>query len=346
MREFFKAIKSVDPDKECFSVTLLEGEGAGEKAVMSGGAPFYLSRPEGFIKAHLKELSDALPGCGSIDGSGYYKELIGHRKDMVICGCGHVSIPIIKLAKTVGFNVIAIDDRSEFVKNALKAGADQGIEDSFENALKGIKGNSFTYFVIVTRGHSYDEECLKEISSKPHAYIGAMGSKRRIAIVKENLINAGVDRQVIESLHSPIGLDIGSETPEEIAVSVLAEIISVKNKIRDSAFPKDIMTEILGTEHQSPYEGRMVLATIIRKSGSAPREVGTKILVTDQGKAVNTIGGGLMEAQVIKTAREILEKGAGALKVIRVGLDNDAASKEGEVCGGELDILLEMISQG
>ena len=343
MRDYYKAVRTADPNREAFSAIVLNGVHAGERAVFSGEEAVYLSDPEGFIKKHYKELSPAGPGIVRIDETDIFKECIGHRKHMVICGCGHVSIPIIRLAKTIGFYITAVDDRPEFVRNAVEAGADEGIGKSFEEALESIPGDGFTYYVVVTRGHSYDEECLKIISAKPHAYIGAMGSRRRIDIVRQNLIKEGADENIIRSIHSPIGLDIRSETPEEIAVSVLAEIIEIKNRKRDTMIPGDIFSEILGTAHTPPYSGRMVLSTIIEREGSAPREVGARMLLRDDGKAVNTIGGGLMESRVLEKSRKMLEEGIEGPVCETIELNADEASRQGEVCGGTLKVLMEVI---
>ena len=90
-------------------------------------------------------------------------------------------------------------------------------------------GRSDSWFVIVTRGHRYDRICLEQILHKTSAYVGMMGSRRRMAIVKEQLEESGIARETLDEVHTPIGLKIGAETPEEIAVSVMAEIIQVKN---------------------------------------------------------------------------------------------------------------------
>ncbi|MCR4656604.1 MAG: XdhC family protein [Lachnospiraceae bacterium] len=362
MNGYYKALKSCDPNEETITLTVINGDAAGEKAVISGEKPVYYSKENGFLKLHEKELC-SLSGSGivTVDGFQIYHEKLGHEKKLVICGCGHVSIPVIRLAKMVGFKVTAIDDRPEFADKAKEAGADLVISGTFKKALGSIDGDPFTYYVIVTRGHRWDEECLFEICGKKHAYIGMMGSKRRIAMAKESLLNEGIDRSIIDSLHSPIGLEIGSETPEEIAVSVMAEIIQVKNMNPDHPIPEDILAainrqeteeaseETEGTHTASGENGslntvnrKMILATIIRREGSAPREAGAKMLFTGDS-AINTIGGGLLEARAKKKALEMIEKGAQKPEILHLELTADAAATEGEVCGGRVDILLEPV---
>jgi len=345
MSEFFKAVKSCDPNTESMTVTVIDGEHIGEKAVITGGSFSYLSEKDGFIKKHEQEItavSDS--GVREIDGIKVYLEYVGHEKKLVICGCGHVSLPIIKLGKMLGFSVTAIDDRPEFAGNAGDAGADIVITENFKDALQRIESDLFTYYVIVTRGHHWDEECLRVICSKPHAYIGMMGSKRRVSVVKENLVKEGIDKDVMDNVHSPIGLSIGSETPEEIAVSILAEIIEIKNAKKDFTVPGDILKAVNGSAHEEAEPGRKILATIIRKEGSAPREAGTKMLIL-RDKAINTIGGGLLESRIITKAREMLSKDDPGPELMHLTLSADAASQEGEVCGGNLDVFIEEIKQ-
>ena len=184
----------------------------------------------------------------------------------------------------IGFHVTVIDDRPNFAENGRKAGADAVICDEFENALEKISGDLDTYFVIVTRGHQYDSECLRKILKKTSAYIGMMGLRRRVRIVKENMIDEGNDAEKVNAVHSPIGLAIKAQTHEEIAISIMAEIISVKNQLPSSEYPKEILREILANDG-----GRKILFTIVAKKGSAPREVGTKMLYSSEGKSIGII---------------------------------------------------------
>ena len=172
-----------------------------------------------------------------------------------------------------------------------------------------------------------------------------MGSKRRVRIVKEKLAEEGIPREVLDAVYTPIGLAIGAETPEEIAVSVMAEIIEVKNqKKRNFGYPKEILDAILGANpHERPMEGRKILTTIVTRKGSAPREVGTKMLILPDGRCIGTIGGGCVEADVMRRGREMLLDEDPKPILYHVDLTDDAASEEGMVCGGVLDVLMEVI---
>lgn len=164
-------------------------------------------------------------------------------------------------------------------------------------------------------------------------------------MVKKSLAEEGIDKEVLDRVYSPIGLDIGAETPEEIGVSVMAEIIEVKNKKKGSCgYPKDILRGILENQ-ESPDSGaaKEVLATIVMRRGSAPREIGTKMLILPDGRTIGSIGGGCVEAAVANKGRELLSEDAPAPELVHVDMTAEEAQEDGMVCGGVLDVLLEAI---
>ncbi len=260
---------------------------------------------------------------------------------LVICGAGNVGLSLIRIAKLTGFYVICIDDREEFVRKAREAGADEGICADFADALRGIRGDAGTYFVVVTRGHQCDFDCLRAILRLPRAYAGMMGSRRRTVIMRQQLLQEGIPEEDLDELRAPIGLPIGSQTPEEIAVSILAEIIARKNKTA----PDTPLSRRLLDELQEP-KVPAILATIIARSGSAPREVGTKMLIRADGTLEGTIGGGLSEAEVIRAGREMLcrkDKPDLHPVVIHVTFQDDPSVMDGMLCGGAQDVMMEYI---
>lgn len=276
-----------------------------------------------------------------------YCERICRTPKMVICGAGHVSMPIIRMGKMLGFTVTVIEDRPKFADHARTAGADQVICETFHDGLTGILGDSDTYFIIVTRGHGYDTECLEAVLKKRYAYVGMMGSRRRVAIVKNQLALNGADRQALDGVHTPIGLSIGAETPEEIAVSVMAEIIQVKSERKrgdggnTGIYPEEILSCILG--RNSGKREKMVLATIISRKGSAPRGTGTKMLILENGNTLDTIGGGCVESEIIRKGLLMMRTGTPEFQVCSVDLSSDIAEEEGMVCGGSVKVMLEML---
>lgn len=337
---FYEVISEADFNTDIWLLTVTDGEYAGEKAVLNGEEMTWMSRSDGFFASHCKEASSvSSSGLSQIGGATVYSELLGREKKLVVCGAGHVSMQIIAIGKMMGFHVTALDDRLQFANNAIAQGADKVIFKEFEDALEEITGDEDTFFVIVTRGHRYDKECLRAITKKPHAYIGMMGSRRRVLIVKQDLAAEGISQDILDSVYTPIGLNIGAETPEEIAVAIMAEIIEVKNrKKRNFGFPGDIMKTLLSDE-RAP----VTLATIISRQGSAPRGLGTKMIVRKDGSTVGTIGGGCIEGSVIAKGRRMLLDGIHKPVVMEVDMSSDAAEDEGMVCGGRVQVLLETV---
>lgn len=146
---------------------------------------------------------------------------------LLILGAGHVALPLATMAKMVGYDVTVVDDRPSFANSFRFPTADKIICNDFEQALDAININPQTFVVIVTRGHRYDKVCLKKVIGHPAAYIGMIGSRRRVKALLAELEEQGVSNDLLQKLYSPIGLKIGAETPEEIAVSILSELIKV-----------------------------------------------------------------------------------------------------------------------
>lgn len=149
---------------------------------------------------------------------------------LIILGGGHVGQALARMAEFSGFPVVVVDDRPFFTQEELFPGGTQVVCDDFPRAIEQLQPGSTDYVVIVTRGHQYDRNCLKQLAGSRLAYVGMIGSKRRVSGLFEEMGKEGVSVEWLEKVHSPIGLDIGAETPEEIAVSILAEIIRVKRK--------------------------------------------------------------------------------------------------------------------
>lgn len=135
-----------------------------------------------------------------------------------------------------------------------------------------------------------------------------IGSRRRVGFVKESVIEGG-DPEVVSSVHTPIGLNIGAQTPEEIAIAIMAEIIQVKNAVRrTAAIPAKSCASFAVKTPQTPQP---FLATIVSRKGSAPRDVGTKMLILPDGHAIGTIGGGCVEADVMRPGSNDAHQPAG-----------------------------------
>lgn len=160
--------------------------------------------------------------------AGYFYDVISPMNKLLILGGGYVGYAIYELADILGFEVTVFDDRPEFVTKDRFPKAVCLESGNFNKLIDNYKFNSHTYVTIVTRGHLQDAECVKGVIRKEHKYVGLIGSRRKISLILEDLKESGYKDDEIKSIHAPIGIDIGAETPEEIAISIMAEIIGVK----------------------------------------------------------------------------------------------------------------------
>lgn len=344
MLEFYKAIKEGDPKKRRVAMTLTDGAYLGEKALFFDKELVWCSKEDGFFSCGqplVEEIKDS--GIVVVNGSSVFCDVLSNDKRLVVCGGGHVSILVIRIGQLLGFEVWVLEDRPKFADDARRAGATQVICSSFEEGLDQIKGDKDTFFVIVTRGHRWDQTCLERIAIKEHGYIGMIGSRRRVSKVKEAMIEKGLPIQVINQIHAPIGLDIGARTPEEIGVAIMAQIIQVKNKIGSGGFPKEILEEMLAIADSGEER---VLATIVTRKGSAPREIGAKMAVRPDGTSIGTIGGGCVEAGIVTEALSMLRTGEELVKLCHVDMTGEFAEEDAMVCGGAIDVLLEKVCGG
>ena len=158
-------------------------------------------------------------------GAEYFIEAYTTPPQLVICGGGHVSKAIAPLAKPLGFRLFITDDREEFANKERFPEADGVVPLSPEDALPEIPINPNTFIVIATRGHRYDNIALAAAARTNAKYVGLMGSMRKTILIYEDLIRLGIPMERIKEIRSPIGLDIRARTPEEIAVSIIAEIL-------------------------------------------------------------------------------------------------------------------------
>jgi xanthine dehydrogenase accessory factor len=147
-----------------------------------------------------------------------------------VFGAGHVSQQVSPLAKRVQFRVVVIDDRTMFANRERFPEADEIIVSEFEKCFDRLSVDESSYIVIVTRGHLYDRYVLEQAVQTRARYIGMIGSKRKIQMLYQNLMEQGISKESLDRVYAPIGLEIHSETPEEIAVSIVAELIKVRGQ--------------------------------------------------------------------------------------------------------------------
>ena len=158
----------------------------------------------------------------------FYIEPVMSEPVLYIFGGGHVSLQIVPMAARVGFRVVVIDDRPEFADPKKFPEAADVHEYPFEGVFDRLPIDRSSYIVIVTRGHVYDRTVLTQALKTEAGYIGMIGSRRKRAIIYKKLLEEGVTQGALDRVYSPIGVDIHAETPEEIAVSIVAELIKVR----------------------------------------------------------------------------------------------------------------------
>ena len=185
-------------------------------------------------KAQTLEYSMADPSRGDPGVCGgqveVFVEPILPTPTLVVIGAGHVGKAVVHLAKWLGFRVAVCDDRVEFCNPESTSGADEYYPIEMGKLAEKLKVTEHTYLVVTSRGSSVDAVGLPSLLESQAAYIGVIGSKRRWATTVKALKEKGLSEELLNKAHSPIGLELQAETPEEIAVSIMAEVLMVKDK--------------------------------------------------------------------------------------------------------------------
>ncbi|MBN1368532.1 MAG: XdhC family protein [Dehalococcoidales bacterium] len=157
-----------------------------------------------------------------------FLELIKSKETLFLCGAGHISFATSAIGKMLGFRIVVIDPRPEFNNRERFPDADSLVVKDYGKAFAELNITTDDYIIIYTPQHTRDEECLQLACGKDAKYIGMIGSKKKVKEIKEHLLAKGVSQAKLNSVHAPIGLEIEAETPEEIAISILAEVIKVR----------------------------------------------------------------------------------------------------------------------
>lgn len=181
------------------------------------------------LRELLFEVSATQPEMREYEGTRLFIEPLSSEGTVYIFGAGHVGQKVAHLTRFVGFRTVVLDDREEFAKRELLASADEIIVlRSFEEAMKELRIDGDSYLVIVTRGHAHDKTVLEQALRSRAGYIGMIGSRKKRDATYEALAQEGFGDEDFARVHSPIGLKIDAETPEEIAVSIVAELIQAR----------------------------------------------------------------------------------------------------------------------
>ena len=208
------------------------GGGAMEARVVAEAARALRDGRTRFLEYELVDADRGDPGvCGG--EISIYVEPYMPAPTVFVVGCGHVGKAVIDLAHWLGYRTVATDDRVEVVTEEALPNADVLLPGSIGDALDAFEITGDTSIVVVTRSSDEDVLVIPRLVETPAAYIGVMGSRRRWQITCDRLISAGVDETRLEQIHNPVGIDLGAETLEEIAVSILAEVIATNRRRAD-----------------------------------------------------------------------------------------------------------------
>jgi xanthine dehydrogenase accessory factor len=186
--------------------------------------------------------NDGLICGGSVE---IFIEPILSDPQLVIMGAGHLGQAIARLALPLGFEVVVLDDRESFASPERFPGVSQLIVDSFSSGLDQVRIQKSGFILIVTRGHSHDQVATESAIQTEAPYVGLVGSRRKIKIIVDALLKKGFSPESLRRLYAPIGLDIGSETPEEIAISVMAELIALRKGRHQRSEKQRFLVELL-----------------------------------------------------------------------------------------------------
>jgi len=182
------------------------------------------------VIASIKEMVAGKQAAKKMSGPGFevFVETIAGQPPLIIFGAGHLSCHISRYAKSLHFTVTVCDDRAEYANKARFPDADYIIVEDFERVFDKIHVDSNSYIVIVTRGHKYDRMILQQALRTSAKYIGMIGSKRKTLTILKTLHEEGIPDRTLDRVFSPVGISIGAVTPEEIALSIVCELVKIR----------------------------------------------------------------------------------------------------------------------
>ncbi|HWP79819.1 MAG TPA: XdhC/CoxI family protein [Candidatus Acidoferrum sp.] len=263
---------------------------------------------------------------------------------LIILGGGYVGQALCRFASALEFEVTAVDDRPAFANYETFSQAKLVLCDAFSTAISKLGLTADDFVAVVTRGHRHDADCLRVIlQGEMPAYLGLIGSRRRVAGLFDMLEGEGLDRARMDLIHTPIGLPIGAVTPDEIAISILAELTLCR-----SGRASDRHTGILEQTNVDPdflrcldMDGVKAVALVVERRGSTPVKTGAVMAVDPSGRTFGTVGGGCGEHEIVLAALRVLQTGRDEL--VTVDMTDEVAKSEGMVCGGTMKVLITKI---
>ena len=280
------------------------------------------------------------------DGEEYLRSFHPPER-LILLGCGNIGQELCRYAADLGFTVTAVDERPGFANRTLMPDAAEILCSDFPDAIRRLQITERDYVCVITRGHRFDADCLREILPGAYPrYLGMIGSKRRVALLMKQLECEGFGPDALKRIHAPIGISINALTVKEIAISIVAELIQCRRAGLDRRSKETRLTaediDLRLLEFLTCDDVPKALLLVYETSGSTPVKSGAMMAVDKVGRTVGTIGGGCGEGAVLKDAYRII--GSGTQCTVTVDMSNDIAEEEGMVCGGEMKVLIADVS--
>jgi len=200
------------------------GGGAIEKKIIDEAMSLMNSNQFKLLRYNLEKLGMSCGGSMSV-----FLEPLRSAPDLIIFGAGHIGSALSKIGKMLGFTTIVVDNRPEFANKERLSWADRIIADEYKEALQALSFSDTTYLVIITYRHTHDFEILDYCVKQRFYYLGMIGSRNKVSKAFQQLREKGIDEEVLKRIHAPIGINIGANTPEEIAVAIAAELVAVRS---------------------------------------------------------------------------------------------------------------------
>lgn len=260
-------------------------------------------------------------GKEAISNDGPFVTRFSYPVHLILLGGGHIARSLSSIASLMNIETTVVDDRKDVLTRQAFPGAHELICTSFDTLLERLFSIPNPYWCIFTHGHEHDTECLIQVCRRKAGYIGMIGSRRKIDLCFKKAEESGIDRSVLDNVHSPIGCAINAVTPAEIAISIMAEIISTYRSDKKTAFASpDLVRRIASS-----------IGTVVRvlsSDGSSPAREGAMMLV-ENGVGYGTVGGGELERLATEEAS----------RCKKPQVKHYSLSDTGMTCGGDVTLL-------
>ena len=301
------------------------------------------------FKNILNSVLQGLPAALELDIEGMrYLRKFCPQERLILLGGGHIAQPLCTFAEALGFSVVVVDDRPSFANRSRFPEANDVLCDVFPNAIRQLKLQDSDYVAVITRGHRWDADCLRAIVPGPMPkYLGMIGSKRRTTALLQLLEEEGLPREKLSLIHTPIGLNIGALTIQEIAISIVAELIQCRRQGTSRHTKGTVMTsediDLALLKFLAEDETPKALLLVYDSSGSTPVKPGAMMAVNNNFQTAGTIGGGCSENAVLRDAYAMI--GSRDRRTVTIDMSNDVAEEEGMVCGGRMKVLIVDVTE-